>query len=864
MRQSLRAGLLAALLLCVTALAALAQQGAQRTEFGRPDYAAWSELARQTESLLDSGEAPTPRLDDLRSDLADWRALFLEAQTANSARVDTVEAQLEALSGIAATSGDTEVQSGEESGEASTEPSSSALQAPVAEIVPEEPQAPTEREIEAGTGAEVAQMVTDDDRVRERLQALQERLAELRAPALLAAEAYVRANGLIAEIDALIRQRQAEEIFARGAMPFNPATWVAGLEAIYTAAERVVSETAQSVSDGRNLQVLARQGPIALVLAVIGLALLLPGDWMMQWAEDLVKTRSRRGQGVWSFCLSLARLLLSVAGLLLLARAILLTGLTDTHSTLIVGALPVAGAFVLLARWLAERLFPKGEGERGPFSFLAAGRRRGRMLTKWLGWALAARFAVEVLADIADAEGTAKVALLFPVHLLAAWTLFRFGTLLVAPQTTADTEEDEVAPDMRYRGALTRLVGQAARAIALLGPLMALAGYSSAATQLLYPAIETLAVLGIVLLLQRLVYDLYTLISASSNGDDALAPVLIAFLFLLLALPVLALVWGARVTDLTELWTRFREGFAMGETRISPVDFLTFAAVFAAGYVITRLVQGGLRSSVLPKTKLDIGGQNAIVAGLGYIGIFLAAVIAVTTVGLDLSSLAIVAGALSVGIGFGLQTIVSNFVSGIILLIERPISEGDWIQVGDQMGYVRDISVRSTRIETFDRTDVIIPNADLVSGQVTNWTRGNSVGRLIVPVRVAYGTEIDPVEQILREVAEAHPMVVLKPPPAVLFRGFGASSLDFEIRAILRDVNWVLDVHSEMNHEIARRFAKAGIEIPFAQQDIWFRNAETLHAREPEASPQAPARTSSRAHMRSEDTDGDPEGGEEP
>ncbi|WP_390914793.1 DUF3772 domain-containing protein [Pseudosulfitobacter sp. SM2401] len=761
-------------LLCLVCLPVLAN--AQTAATAAPNYDLWQSVAGRAETAVDTGTDSSEVFEVLRVRITDFRAKFAAARTANKERIQTLQAQLSALG-----------------------------------PVPE-------------TGSEPANVAT-------RRAELTKTLAEVQGPAQVAEAAYSRADGLIREIDNIIRERQTERLLALGPSPVNPVNWGPALTDFR---ERLSELSAESRlwSDPDARTTFRESTPLVLLLLAVAIVLLARGRRWSAIIADFLRRLGGRGLGVWGFVISLLRIALPLLGLLALCRALDATGMLGLRGQQLVDAIPYAGATLLGARWLAERLFSRLD-EDALIMTRAERRSEARLYATLLALFLVLRGALDMMLSYGKNLSAATPAVLsFPLLVVTGLVLFRMGQILRGASKAGYQPEadDRVTTFVR----VLRLVGLGAMVVSVVGPVMAAVGYEQAGSAMVYPTVLSLAVLGLVMALQRFFADIYCLISGLGvAGRDTLVPVLTSFALLLGFIPVLALIWGARVADLTELWTAFSRGFAIGETRVSPTDFIAFVVIFSIGLLLTRLLQGTLRNNVLPKTNIDTGGRNAIVSGLGYVGIFLAALIAITGAGIDLSSLAIVAGALSVGIGFGLQNIVSNFVSGIILLIERPISEGDWIEVGGQQGIVRAISVRSTRIETFDRTDVIVPNADLVSGTVTNFTRGNTVGRVIIPVGVAYGTDTRKVEKILKEIADAHPMALATPAPFVLLSAFGADSLDFEIRMVLRDINWSISVRNDVNHAIVGKFAEHGIEIPFAQRDVWLRNPEALAGQAP-------------------------------
>lgn len=283
-------------------------------------------------------------------------------------------------------------------------------------------------------------------------------------------------------------------------------------------------------------------------------------------------------------------------------------------------------------------------------------------------------------------------------------------------------------------------------------------------------------------------------------------------------------IWGLHDEGHTLSAAIFREGFRVGAVTVVPAKVLLGVLSFVVLFTFTRWLKKKIEFDWLPRTGIEYSTREAVATLFGYATFVIAAIVGLSSAGVDFTKLAIVAGALSVGIGFGLQNIVSNFVSGLILLFERPVRAGDHIEVTGAQGVVRKIRIRATEIETGDRETIIVPNSSLLSNPVRNRNLRVRAGRVTLSVGVAYGSDPERVRQVLLQVAAAHRGVLGEPPASVQFINFGASSLDFELQVPILDADARGGIASDLRFAIVKAFRAEGIEMPYPQQDVYIRS----------------------------------------
>ena len=296
------------------------------------------------------------------------------------------------------------------------------------------------------------------------------------------------------------------------------------------------------------------------------------------------------------------------------------------------------------------------------------------------------------------------------------------------------------------------------------------------------------------------------------------------FVLAILAIPLFLYAIGIDWLDINSLMNFLSNGIKIGAITISFKNIFSGIFVFLAIYLSIRWATSMINKQLIEHSNMDIGLRNSLITILNSVGVIIAIIAAIPIFGFSFSNVTIVAGALSVGIGFGLQDIVLDYFSGFILLIERPIKIGDWVVISAGQGYVKEIKGRVTVIQTFDRAMIIVPNSEMINAPVKNWFYKGNEGRVVVTVGVDYASNTEQVKELLLKCAHDHPAILSSPKPSVFLTGYGENSIDFELIGFLKNVDNGFSVKSELRYAIIKQFSDAGIVIPVPQRDIQFKN----------------------------------------
>jgi len=545
-----------------------------------PDYAAWEKVANRAEVATEDGRASNAALEGLRSELAAWRTQFLAAQGGNGTRIATLENQIAALGPV---------------------PEGGAVE-------------PVE--------------------LSDRRRALISQLANLQAPQRRAVEAYSRADGLIRETAAIIRERQAARLLELDPTPLNPTLWPGAARTLWASLTNARAEVSNAWASEALQKRLRENLTGTLVFLLLSGVLLRGRIWMVRLTARVQRSAIGASTRLRGFLVSFGQIILPVLGLFSLAAAVFSTELLGFRGQIIADGLVNIGVTFFVARWLALQLLPRTGPSPLHFDVPAPAARNLRNLGTGLAMVWAVNNLLLRVQEFDSYPATARVVLDFVLIALAGFLLFRFARSLRRCNMAAQEEPAAAA------GFRSRSVDTVARVMMLIGvaaPLAAAIGYLTAAAFAIFPAILSIGVLALLIIISGVIRDLYALVTGCDDqtAQGALVPVLVEFFVVISSIPVFALIWGARMADLREIWVRFGEGVQLGDARISPGVFLTFAIVFVGGYMLTRLLQSTLSNSVLPKTSIDPGGQAAITSGVGYVGVFLAALVAISTAGID-------------------------------------------------------------------------------------------------------------------------------------------------------------------------------------------------------------------------------------
>ena len=667
-----------------------------------------------------------------------------------------------------------------------------------------------------------------------------------------------------------------EQIVRRGPVPLLPATWAALPEQVAYVQERVGRAFGIVLADGEWRERLYGLGALAAILFLV--AWPVRRVLLRRYGHRVLEERPSYRQRVVAMAAeALARCLVPVVPMLVLSGALvgLLRDAADAGplTALVVGVSGGVMAYFLVTGIARATLAPDHPSwQLANLDTDSVRRLVRRIPLAMVGLALAgtgialseSMFTPPELRSITGFGTMALIAVsllfLFPDHL---W--------LAAPPPEAEATDDCGCPDGQAGGpdvtlppaapvahaaevaeapARPRVVGLRLRlligAVALASLAASGAGYLVGAIYASKLMLTTLVIGGVLLVARGVLRELLCVLLERGSGQVAeVRDIVIATdrgrrmlgqagrtaidgLLLTVAAFFLLPLTGMTLSEMKGLADSFLSGVSVGGVRIAPGDILSALLVLGVVIVVTRFIQRQLDERILGRVNMDDGVRNSIRMGVGYLGTTMAVLMSVGTLGLDLSSLAMIASALSVGIGFGLQNVVSNFISGLIMLVERPVKVGDWVVVNGLEGTVRRISVRATEIQTFQRASVIIPNSEFISKAVVNWTLKDKTTRIEIKVRIGYDTDARQVHALLLKIGYDHAQVLRNPEPIVMFRDFGPSGPELELRCFVANTEHIIPVRNELRMRILEQFREQGIRMPFDQQTVHMPKVEAM------------------------------------